>query len=242
MKSNRNKPISEREPCATPSTIKNVLGSIRQLINYSVCRKVFLGIKKELIDMILLRLKEMYEVLRPDTIQRKTEMKQHKAGTLLTPEMTWKWGRSDLVEGIRNNLKDLSIETETLMRFVDACDIRNYLMVEICLGNATRCSNLRELRVSHFLQAVSSQLPNAMEINSDIYKTSLIYGRKIIHLPMEIFEELQTFIRSVRPEFVSAENPFVFSSMKFSKCITVLSQLAHTAVNRCITCGAVSSG
>ena len=75
-----------------------------------------------------------------------------------------------------------------------ACNVRNYVMAELVLGNATRCSNIIEFRVEDFHTAYPSELPNAMEIFSKRYKTSIIYGKKIIH-----FKELQVYRDLIRP-------------------------------------------
>ena len=58
------------------------------------------------------------------------------------------------------------------------------------------------------------ELPDAMEIYSERYKTSIIYGKKIIHLPTEIFQELQIYQDITRPHFVSDKNPFFITTLK----------------------------
>ena len=53
-----------------------------------------MGVSKFEIDVILLRLTEMSKVLKKDSIQRRTEIKERKADNLITPEITLVWGRS----------------------------------------------------------------------------------------------------------------------------------------------------
>ena len=201
-----------------------------------------MGIKKSEIDVILIRLKEMTNVIRPDAKCRKTEVKQHKAEALITPADTIEWGRSQFIQSTRQSIKLIRANPTAKILPVIACDIRNYLMVEICLGNATRCSNIRELRLEDFIQAKVSDLPDAMEINSDLYKTSLIYGRKSLQFPLEIFQELDTFVRIVRPRFVAEGNVFVCTSLVARKGAVINQQMTHTAVSKCLTSSFIKNG
>ena len=107
-------------------------------------------------------------------------------------------------------------------------------MVEVCLWNATRCSNLREMRVKDFENATMSDLPDSMEINSDRYKTSITYGRKGLHLPMDLFNEFDTFVKIIRPAFVS-HNVFIFTSLKAKLGTVVGCQITTTSVSKCLT-------
>ena len=88
-------------------TIKNVLNSIRLFLNFSVGRRVYVGIPKSEIDVIFVRLQEMCKVLKPDSQQRKTEVKMHKAQNLITPANTLAWGISDHIKGVRHLIKKL---------------------------------------------------------------------------------------------------------------------------------------
>ena len=100
MKNNRAKDASEREACVTPATVKNILNSLRQYFNFSVGSHVYVGVYKFEVDVTLLRLSEMSKVLKNDTIQRRTEVKERKADNLITPEITLVWGRSAYLKGV----------------------------------------------------------------------------------------------------------------------------------------------
>ena len=108
----------------------------------------------------------MCSVLTRDTKQRKSEIKQYQSDTMMTPETTINWGKSKYIQGIRSTLKSIKSNPHCKIGPIKACQIHNYIIMEICLGNATRCSNIREMRVVDFLGVQSSELPNAMEINS----------------------------------------------------------------------------
>ena len=71
-----------------------------------------MGITKSEIDAILMRLKDMAKLSKPDTKQHKTEAKQYKAETLITPEVTIKWGRSTRIQTVRKRLKGIQNNPE----------------------------------------------------------------------------------------------------------------------------------
>ena len=129
MKRNRKRPIKECEPCATPSTVKKVLIAIQQFLRFSVGRQVFVGIKKSEIDVILIQLKRMTNVLKPDSKLRKREVKQQKAETLITPADTINWGRSQFIQSTREAIKLIRANPTGRILPVVACDIRYYQMV-----------------------------------------------------------------------------------------------------------------
>ena len=80
-------------------------------------------------------------------------------------------------------------------------DLRNMLIFLIIMGNAARSSNIIEMTLQHVNEAVESDKfvsnDSAMVLVSDIYKTSMIYGEKLMLLPKDIFKQLKTYI-SVR--------------------------------------------
>ena len=46
---------------------------------------------------------------------------------------------------------------------------------------------------------VDEEFPNARTIKSSKYKTSLLYGTKIMVLPLDIYNLLMTYIEFIRP-------------------------------------------
>ena len=83
MKSNRAKPAKQRDGCAKPSTIKNALNSLRKLFNFSLGRRVYIGISKHEIEVTLVRLDEMCKVLRQDSTQRNTPISIHQMSLII---------------------------------------------------------------------------------------------------------------------------------------------------------------
>ena len=70
LKLNRTKLPKDRVDCPKPSTIKNVLNAIKSLVNFSLGRRIFIGIEREELDIMLIRLSEMTKLLKPDSIMR----------------------------------------------------------------------------------------------------------------------------------------------------------------------------
>ena len=89
------------------------------------------------------------------------------------------WGRSAHIQGIRGYLKELRENTTKVkLTQVMACDIRNYLIAQMCFTNATRCSNIRNMTVDDVDKGVDSPtIKTVKEINSTMYKTSIFYGK-----------------------------------------------------------------
>ena len=72
--------------------------------------------------------------------------------------------------------------------------------------NACRTSNLSNLTLEDMLQASKEEsFPDAMIIDQRKYKTSFVYGRKALVLPIDIFRQLQRYIKHYRPLLVDDE-------------------------------------
>ena len=69
-------------------------------MSFSIGRKIYLGISKAEIDTLLRRLDEFHKSIKPDSIQRKTAVKEWKASTLITPKETIAWDRSAHIQGV----------------------------------------------------------------------------------------------------------------------------------------------
>lgn len=88
-----------------------------------------------------------------------------------------------------------------------ACECRNFIIFLICQGNATRSSNIINMTLQHVNEAKTSKEFDsnapAMIMKSDIYKTSIIYGDKLIVVPSDVFLQIQNYIEFVRPVLIS---------------------------------------
>ena len=76
-------------------------------------------------------------------------------------------------------------------------------MTIIALGNALRASNIINLTFYEFEAAVPEpDYENGMSFRSANYKTSLLYGEKIILLPKECYQRMKFFVYHLRKQFI----------------------------------------
>ena len=234
MKENRTRKIPEE--CPKPSTVSNVLNAISKWLDYSIGRQIYLGIKKVEADVMYRRIGEFLKSIKPDAIQRRTYVKEYKASTLITPKETIAWGRSEYIQNVRASLIHIKDDPSEKVKNGLSCDIRNYLMIQTCFINATRCSNLLNMTLGDMKNAIESPtIKSAMEVSSVLYKTSIFYGKKVILYPNEIFEEMQTYIDYVRPDWTHQENPYIFTSLSGKNADPTDFQMKHNLPTKCLT-------
>ena len=187
--------MAEKENFPTPSTIKMFLMPSNNSLPFPSDGECLL---EHSFHVTLVCVGVMCKVLKKYVTQRKTDVREYKASHLITPDMTLAWGRSNHIQVLRQLIQHLKVNPHVKISPLKACHICNYIMTVIVLGKVTRGSNIIEFSVEDFDTAYPSELPNAMKIFSERYKTSIIYGKKIIHVPLEIFDELQNIERHTR--------------------------------------------
>ena len=93
-------------------------------------------------------------------------------------------------------------------------------MTAIALGNAVRSSNLINLNYRELKDvALAPEYNNARSIKSLNYKTSLLYGEKMILLPEVLYQLLVIYFEKLRPLFIQDDNEedherFIFTSSR----------------------------
>ena len=65
--------------------------------------------------------------------------------------------------------------------------MRNYLIVMLTITNAARASNLMNITVSDVTDAKKHEEMPAFVFKSTKYKTSIIYGSKIMLVPEDLY-------------------------------------------------------
>lgn len=94
-------------------------------------------------------------------------------------------------------------------------------------GNAARSSNIQEITLEHIDNAKSSKEyitngTSAMVVASEKYKTSLIYGEKLLVIPGDVWVLLMNYIKHMRPLVIQDDNAepckrFLFTSTRQTK-------------------------
>ena len=103
------------------------------------------------------------------------------------------------------------------------------------MGNAVRASNLINMNMKEFNEAAPESEYNAICLKSMNYKTSLLYGEKMILLPNDLHKIMKFFIKHLRPLFIDDEKEpphkrFLFTSSRGQK-----THITHSNISQSLT-------
>ena len=139
-------------------------------------------------------------------------------------------------------LREIYEEPDSFVSFQDAIEIRNYLMTTICIVNCLRALNLMNMTVHDFYQAkLDPEIKDAYRFYNAKYKTSLVYGDKVIIVSRSLYDDLKAFITYARPvltdnKFRSNKLRYIFtSSANDQKNKELMNQMNHSLVSKCLT-------
>ena len=126
--------------------------------------------------------------------------------------------------------------------------MRNYLMVNICIVNCLRASNLMNMIVHDFREAKRDNgIQGACRFYNSKYKTSLVYSEKVILVSDSLYDKMKMYITYVRPIIThdkfrsakllrSATLRYIFtSSAEDTESKELMNQMNHSLVSKCIT-------
>ena len=174
--------------------------------------------------------------------ERTQLIKSFKKSVLISVSKFQQYGCSIHVILVCQKFKEIVDDPDTFSTFQDAIDMRNYLMVTICIVNCLRASNLMNMTIYDFQQAKSdAEIKGAYRFYNNKYKTSLVYGEKVILVSESLYDQIKTFITYVRPiltddKFRSAKLRYIFtSSVNDEKRGELMSQTNHSLVSKCLT-------
>ena len=87
-----------------------------------------------------------------------------------------------------------------------ARDAKDCLIAEVTMMNGLRASNVIELRVKDALNAVTNkEYPGQKIIENEKYKTSSIYGEKLVAIPDALYQQLLLYIEHCIPMLLNIE-------------------------------------
>ena len=182
------------------STLRSRYTSLGFFISFLRKRGVFAGLHRKHLTALQENIHDLNKELGPMIQQRKVDVRQQKKKNLMTPDHMIRYGRSRHVQGLIKVFRSFSNTSKVSLRC--ATDARDYLMVEIALMNGLRASNLIQLHLKDAENAYGHKdYPGQMVIENSKYKTSSIYGEKLIVLPQALYQQLQKYIKYCRPLF-----------------------------------------
>ena len=148
------------------------------------------------------KVKELKSRLKIHIKDRKHRLGRFKRRTLLTDEQVLRYGADSHVK----DLHEILLQNECWSghrKSKIAVRCRNHLMFMLCLGNALRTSNLVNVNLEDVVQAkIEPEFNNARSVSSEFYKTSMLYGEKIIMFPPSIYKQVLFYINHLRPVLV----------------------------------------
>lgn len=194
-------PFELREPHNQASTICSRLDSLKSMLSFLRCQDIYLGIDHEDIADLKEKCRVLCKRLSPYINARRKDVDRWKGNTLLTKDEVKAYGQSGAVAEIHDAM-ELGFAPENKTKRI-AVKCRNHLMLMACLGNALRCSNVINITLRDVETAtVEPEFNNARCVRSDKYKTSLLYGEKIILFPNTIFLQILFYVQHYRPLLV----------------------------------------
>ena len=167
-------------------------------------------------------IEELYVPLGDFIISRQHEVSRWKLKNLLSIAEIQKYGEASEIKEV-NNILDGKVKLSPKKRekLNQVTRSRNHLMLVTCLINATRSSNLANMTLYDVENATLDTSYNAFCVRSENYKTSLLYGDKLMLFPNDIFLQLQFYIKELRPVLTDDANKknyerYVFTSSRAS--------------------------
>ena len=210
------------------NTLRTRFSSLRAFIKFLRRRHIFAGMSRDHFRILEESIEDWNSRLKPLIRQRRIDLRKEKAKQLMTPKHMIAYGRSTFVQKLIKSINDLSESSKSTKRF--AVKVRDYLMTDCCLMNGLRASNLIELRLQDVKEATKHpDYPGHWVIVNSTYKTSTIYGEKLIAVPNIVFGHLKKYIDHLRPIFLNESSPYLFIASSTEK------KMSHGSIGSGIT-------
>ena len=146
-------------------------------------------------------------------------LKDWKSNNLITPADCLRYGRSKHIQDVIQKLEKLHdgvVDAKDYTK-IEVTHVRNFIMVILCITNAARASNLMKITIDDVKNARPHEDLNAHVFKSSKYKTSIIYGSKMMVVPNDLYPIILQFVEKLRPIINgSRENRFLFTSSRQS--------------------------
>ena len=197
---NKDKEPHEQSPHIQAPTIKSKLISFNRLIDFIEERQLYIGLMPEQLKNLTYTLNTCKKNLKNLCVERTQTIKSFKKSILISVSEFQQYGSSEQVILVCQKFNEIFDDPETFVSFQDAIDMRNYLIVTICIVNCLRASNLMYMTIFDFQQAkIDAEIKGAYRFYNHKYKVSLVYGGKVILVSESLYDQIKTYITYVRP-------------------------------------------
>lgn len=193
------------------STLKVRIGSLRKFLIFLRSQGIFAGISRKQIQTLLESLSDWNDQLKKLVGQRKVAIRKFKQRQLMTAKHLIAYGRSTFVQSLIKKLNLLENSDSVAFSTGFATDTRGYLMVNLCAMNGLRNSNLCNLQLEDVENyTLDPKYPGHMIVSNDDYKTSTIYGEKLIVIPKCIYKHVLLYIKYLRAKISKKKSKYLF--------------------------------
>ena len=232
IKEQQKLPTSSQVAHIQPRTILSKLGSLKIFLDFILSRRIFAGMSAVELEMTKLKIKEISQSLKPFVFQREADLKIFKKLNILTKEHIFTYFNSKHVLQIRNQLKDASLVPNSST----VIDTRDYLMIMICLLNATRASNLINITLKDIDDIFKDpEFEDAFCISSTRYKTSMLYGTKIMvvdeQLKNDLLQYIKTYLPVLTPSPKDRDCRYFFSTARKEQILLIATVIIGCVLN-----------
>ena len=234
---NMNLPKEKQTVHIQASTIKSKLCSLAVFARFLINRSIFINIRYNFLTRIITKVQELSSSLKRYTDQRQQVMSKHKSDKLIAANKFQSYGSSKDIKELNAGLRSLTTSPKSVkLSKQKAIDVRDYLTVSVTYFNCLRVSNLMNITLADISRMkLHNEIDGAHVITNTKYKTSMIYGAKIILISATHAEQIQLYIEHLRP-FVSKDDQkdesqrFLFTSSRISTEKPLGQQMDHSAI------------
>ena len=204
-------------------TIKSKLISLTKFLSFLQQRRIYVGLNHKQIEH-LTEIANSCKINLGDLCkERMQRLKEFKSSILINSQNFKDYGCSEHVIELCKFIKELENDRKVFVPLTKAIDVRDYLMMILCFTNCLRSSNLMNVMVYDFENAKKhEEIQGSYTFSNTKYKTSLIYGTKIILVSTAVYNQLKLFIKLIRPILINDESKssklrYLFTSSSKSK-------------------------
>ena len=164
------------------SKIKSKLCSLAVFARFLINRGIFINIRYNSLTRIITKVQELNSSLKRYIDQREQVMSKHKSDTLIAANKFQSYGSSKHIKELNADLHSLTTNPKSVkLSKQKAIDVRDYLMVSLTYFNCFRPSNLMNITLADISRMKPhNEIDGAHVITNTKYKTSMIYGAKMI--------------------------------------------------------------
>ena len=235
---NMNLPQEKQTVHIQASTIKSKLCSLAVFARFLINRSIFINIRYNFLTRIITKVQELSSSLKRYTDQREQVMSKHKSDKLIAANKFQSYGSSKDIEELNAGLASLTTSPKSVkLSKQKVIDVRDYLTVSVTYFNCLRVSNLMNIILADISRMkLHNEIDGAHVITNTKYKTSMIYGSKIILISATHAEQIQLYIEHLHPSVSKDDQKdesqrFLFTSSRINTEKPLGQQMDHSAIS-----------